>query len=115
MAFLLDQFKDHGLVDPTDRAHGIDLAAMARRFARAYKREKAESREIGSAAARAARVHHPVFKGKPVNYDPRQRFIAAVMAERGDYNVFHDFYQALVQALYEEGHRPTCSASTSTR
>ena len=51
-------------------------------------------------------VHHPVFKGKPVNYDPRERFIAEVMAARGDYNVFHDFYRHLVQALYEEGASP---------
>ena len=107
MAFLLDQFKDKRLIDPTDPEHGIDLKAMATEFAGAYKREKAESREIGSAAPRALPgVHHPVFKGKPVNYDPRERFIAEIMAERGDYNVFHDFYRALVQALYEEGASP---------
>jgi citrate synthase len=107
MAFLLDQFKDKRLIDPADPEHGIDLKAMASEFARAYKREKAESREIGGAGPRALPgVHHPVFKGKPVNYDPRERFIAEVMAERGDYNVFHDFYHALVQALYEEGASP---------
>jgi hypothetical protein len=32
-------------------------------------------------------VHHPIFKGKPVNYDPRERFIAVFMAKRGDYNI----------------------------
>ena len=25
------------------------------------------------------------------------------MAKRGEYNVFHDYYRALVQALYDEG------------
>ena len=44
-----------------------------------------------------------MFKGKPVNYDPRERFIAEFMAKRGKYNVFHAFYQELVQALYDIG------------
>jgi succinyl-CoA synthetase alpha subunit len=107
MAFLLDQFKDKGLGDPTNRKHGIDLQAMATEFARAYKRDKMESKEVGAGGPRALPgVHHPVFKGKPVNHDPRERFIAEVMAERGDYNVFHDFYLVLVRALYDEGVSP---------
>jgi citrate synthase len=51
-------------------------------------------------------VHHPVFKGKPVNHDPRERFIADFMAERGQYNVFHAFYRELAQALYDVGATP---------
>ena len=37
-------------------------------------------------------VHHPIFRGKPVNYDPRERFIAEILEKRGDYNVFHAFW-----------------------
>jgi citrate synthase len=107
MAFLLDQFRGSGLGDPTDRGHGLDLAGMARRFAEAYREEKAAGKELGTGGPRALPgVHHPVFKGKPVNYDPRERFLAEVMAERGDYNVFHDFYRHLVQALYDAGASP---------
>ena len=47
-----------------------------------------------------------MFKGKPVNHDPRERFIAEFMEERGDYNIFHAFYRELVQALYEVGASP---------
>ena len=54
----------------------------------------------------ACGIHHPVFKGKPVNYDPRERFIAEFLAERGAYNIFHHFYRELVQALYEVGASP---------
>jgi hypothetical protein len=104
MAFLLEQFKDADLKDPTDRDHGLDLRAMARRFAEVYKEAKAHSKESGLDGPRALPgVHHPVFKGKPVNYDPRERFITDFMAKRGDYNVFHDFYRELVQALYDTG------------
>jgi succinyl-CoA synthetase alpha subunit len=104
MAFLLEQFKDAGLKDPTDRNHGLDLKAMATRFAEVYKEEKSQSKESGLEGPRALPgVHHPIFKGKPVNYDPRERFIAEFMAERGDYNAFHAFYRELVQALYDTG------------
>jgi succinyl-CoA synthetase alpha subunit len=103
MAFLLDQFKDTGLTDPTDPDHGIDLKAMATAFAKQYKREKAEAKEIGTEVRALPGVHHPIFKGKPVNHDPRERFIAGFMEKRGDYNVFHAFYRELVQALYDAG------------
>ncbi len=107
MAFLLDQFKDKRLADPTDRVHGLDLKAMATAFALSYKEEKSQGKELGTGGPRALPgVHHPVFKGKPVNYDPRERFIAKMMEERGDYNVFHDFYRHLVQALFDVGATP---------
>lgn len=107
MAFLLERFRGADIVDPTDPGHGIDLKAMARSFAEAYRLEKAQSRESGSAEVRALPgVHHPVFKGKAVNYDPRERFIAKFMEERGDYNIFHAFYRELVQALYDAGASP---------
>ena len=102
MAFLLEQFKDVDLTDPTDPRHGLDLRAMATRFAEAYKAEKAQAKEMGLTEARALPgVHHPVFKGKPVNYDPRERFIAEFMEKRRQYNIFHAFYRELVQALYD--------------
>lgn len=106
MAFLLDQFKDKGLTDPSDPGHGIDLKAMARDFAKAYRREKKASKEVGAELRALPGVHHPIFKGKPVNHDPRERFVAEYMAEAGRYNVFHAFYRELVQALYEEGASP---------
>jgi succinyl-CoA synthetase alpha subunit len=107
MAFLLDRFKDVDLVDPTDRNHGIDLRTMAITFARAYKEEKAEAKELGVSGPRSLPgVHHPVFKGRPVNYDPRERFIAQFLEERGDYNIFHHFYRELVQALFDVGASP---------
>ena len=48
-------------------------------------------------------MNHPVFRGKPVNSDPREAFVATLMHERGEYNVFHDYYRTLVRALYEQG------------
>jgi hypothetical protein len=104
MAFLLDQFKNVGLKDPADPNHGVDIKGMALSFAEAFKAEKAQSKEAGASEPRALPgVHHPIFRGKPINYDPRERFIADFMEKRGDYNIFHDFYRELVQALYDVG------------
>lgn len=104
MAFILEQFKGVNLKDPTDPGHGIDLKTMATQFAEAYKQAKVESKESGATEPRALPgVHHPIFRGKPVNYDPRERFIADFMAKRGDYNIFHAYYRELVQALYDTG------------
>jgi len=80
---------------------------MARKFAETYRAEKTRSREEGTGEPRALPgVHHPVFRGKPVNYDPRERFIARYMEEHGDANIFHTFYRELVQALYDAGASP---------
>jgi hypothetical protein len=104
MAFLLDQFPKVDLVDPTNPKHGIDLKAMATAFAERYRDEKIQSKEAGDLEPRALPgVHHPIFKGKPVNFDPRERFIAEFMESRGTYNIFHAYYRELVQALYETG------------
>ena len=106
MAFLLEQFRGAELRDPNDRDHGIDLKAMAGAFAERYKTEKAQAKELGQELRALPGVHHPVFKGKAVNHDPRERFIARFLAERGQYNVFHAFYVELVQALYDVGATP---------
>ena len=104
MQFLLEQVGDQGLQDPGSPDHGLDLEAMATRFARAYKQEKSQRRELGAEGTRAIPgVNHPVFRGKPVNTDPREVFVGRLMQERGERNVFHDYYRAVVQALYDEG------------
>ena len=95
--FLLEQFRGH---DP-DTA---DRRAMATAFAQAYKREKAQRRELVGDGARAVPgINHPVFRGKPVNTDPREAFVAGLMLERGERNPFHEFYKEVAQALYDQG------------
>lgn len=104
IAFLLERFRNTGLADPCDPNHGLDLKAMARDFARTYRQEKTRAKETGDGETRAIPgVHHPVFRDKAVNTDPRERFIADHMARHGDYNVFHAYYRELVHALHEAG------------
>lgn len=104
VAFLIEQFDGSGLKDPGDAAHGIDLQALAARCVERYAQYKSERKTAGSLdVQKIPGVNHPVFKDKPVNHDPREVFLRERMAERGESNVFHDYYRALVQALYDGG------------
>jgi len=104
IAFLIDQFKDTGLVDPGDPNHGIDLKALALKYVEAYARYKSNKKNTGSLdIQKIPGVNHPVFKDKPVNRDPREVFIRELLAGRQEYNVFHDFYGTLVQTLFDAG------------
>ena len=103
VAFLLERFKGVELADASDPKHGLDLKAMATEFARRYGEERRQRKEVGAESAQALPcINHPVFKGKPVNVDPREEFVRNLFKERGEYNVFHDYYRTLVQALYDE-------------
>ncbi len=104
IAFLLERFKESQVSDPGDPNHGLDLKAMAEQYAVEYKQYKTEQKAIGNLGyAKIPCVNHPVFKGKPVNYDPREVFVADLFKQRGEYNLFHDYYHSLVQALFDKG------------
>lgn len=107
VAFLLERFANSGLRCPKDPNHGLPLREMALAFARAFKDRKRQAKEQGlSLPGSIPGVHHPVFRGQAVNYDPRERFIAALLERRAEYNVFHAFYLELVAALHDVGASP---------
>ena len=77
---------------------------MARRYVERYAQYKSTQKNTGSLdIQKIPGVNHPVFKDKPVNHDPREVFIDKLFAQRGEYNVFHQFYRTLVQALFDAG------------
>ena len=104
IAFLLEQFRDAGLSDPTDPHHGVDLEALALRYVEEYARYKSKKKTSGSLdIQKIPGVNHPVFKDRPVNHDPREVYVRELFRKRGEYNVFHEYYHALVQALFDAG------------
>ena len=104
IAYLVEQFKDSGLADPASSDHGLDLPAMAARAVEQYARYKSRKKTLGNLdIAKLPGVNHPVFKDKPINHDPREVFIANLFEQRGESNVFHAFYRALVQQLFDAG------------
>jgi succinyl-CoA synthetase alpha subunit len=104
IAFLIEQFQETALIDPSNPNHGLDLAALARRCAEAYARYKSSKKAAGSLELKKIPgVNHPVFKDKAVNHDPREVYIWKLFKDRGEYDVFHDYYRVLVQALFDAG------------
>ncbi len=102
IAFLIERFKDTGLKDPSAGKHDLNLKAIAATYAKWYAKYKADQKAFGNIEyIKIPCVNHPVFKGKEVNYDPRERFVSALFEEKGIYNIFLDFYQNLVQALFD--------------
>lgn len=101
--FLIDRFKDTSLKDAGDAKHGLNLQEIATVFAKAFKAEKAARKAVGEEAPAIPSINHPIFKNQAVNYDPREVFIANLFKERGEYNVFQDFYHVLVQTLFDMG------------
>ena len=105
VAFLLEQFKDSGLADPGDPKHGLDLDALAARYVEQYAQYKsAKKTERQPRHPEGAGREPPGVQGQAGqprsarSLHPRQ---AGRSAAR--HNVFHDYYQALVQALFDAG------------
>ncbi len=104
MAFLMEQFKNTGLKNPGDPNHGLDLADMALKYAKEYKVYKTKAKAAGDLSyAKIPCINHPVFKGKDVNYDPREVFVNDLIKEKGQYNIFLDYYHNMVEALAKTG------------
>jgi len=104
MAFLMEQFKESGLKNPGDENHGLDLAGMALTYAKEYKAYKTQAKAAGELSyAKIPCINHPVFKGKDVNYDPREVFVNDLIKEKGQYNIFLDYYHNMVEALAKTG------------
>jgi succinyl-CoA synthetase alpha subunit len=102
VAFLLDQFRGVDLRDPGAADPGVDVKALAARYLAQYAQYKAEKKNLGSAdLQKIPCVNHPVFKDRPVNLDPREVYVRELMRQRGERNVFLDFYHAVVQELYD--------------
>jgi succinyl-CoA synthetase alpha subunit len=103
-AFLVDQFMPLGLSDPGDRNHGLDLRALARAYGDRYARYKQDQKAAGRTEMdKIPGVNHPVFKDRAVNIDPREVFVCRQLEQRGEYNVFLDYYHTLVEVLHEQG------------
>jgi succinyl-CoA synthetase alpha subunit len=104
IAFLVEQFRNSGLGDPGDPGHGVDLKALAARYVADYANYKSAKKSAGSLDIhKIPGVNHPVFKDKPVNYDPREVWVHDLFTQRGEYNVFHEYYHELVEALFKGG------------
>jgi citrate synthase len=100
---LIDVFRDSGLEEPYDRDNIPDLDKLAHKFVRKFRQRKELAKEAGLAYEKVPCLGHPVFNRDPINYDPRERVIAAYLDEHSIYNVFFDFYHRLAREMVTQG------------
>ncbi len=101
--FLVRVFGKVDLKDPFDPGHGIDMQKLAVKEAKSFAKQRQSAKEVGADYQRIPCLGHPVFKDKPVNYDPRERIIAGFLKENERCNVFLDFYHALAGQIKNLG------------
>ncbi len=97
--FILKSFGNKKDVNP-ERQMNID--EIADRAAGNFAKIKKEAKSKAVPYARIPGINHPVFKGKPINIDPREAYIYKKFQEENIYNVFWDFYRALVKKLHKQ-------------
>jgi succinyl-CoA synthetase alpha subunit/citrate synthase len=101
--YLLKIFRNVNVDDPFDPAHNIDVEALAAKEADRFSRERSAAKEAGTDYKRIPCLGHPVFRNDPVNYDPRERVVAACLQKKKRCNVFLDFYHMLAERLKKIG------------
>jgi len=101
--YLLRIFRDVKLEDPFDPKHKVNLQAIVDKEAGWFSKQRSAAKEAGMDYQRIPCLGHPVFKDKPVNYDPREQVIAEYLKQKKLCNVFLDFYHMLSHKLKELG------------
>ncbi|WP_321494736.1 CoA-binding protein [uncultured Desulfobacter sp.] len=103
--FLKDAFGDFDpYLEPDDTKRNAKMKELAQATANKYLETKQTAKREGVMNYfKVPCVNHPVFKGKPVNYDPREVFMDKLFTERNEINHFQVFYHYLVQAMFDVG------------
>ncbi|MFH0919965.1 MAG: citrate/2-methylcitrate synthase [Fibrobacterota bacterium] len=100
---LVAVFGKSGLGDPYNKAKAPDLDAMVLEYVKNFKEKKSVAKEAGLDYEKVPCLGHPVFNNEPINFDPRERVVAAYMEEHKIYNVFLDFYHRLTRGMTASG------------
>ena len=101
--YLVRIFKNTVLSDPWGPDWEFNLQNIVNKEVTRFSRQRSAAKEAGTDYDRIPCLGHPVFKDKPVNYDPREQVISDYLKEKGLRNVFLEFYHMLAHRLKEIG------------
>ncbi len=99
--YLLNYFGNLDIEDPYKEYP--EVREIALKAAAEFKNRKLQAKEAGIEYERIPCLGHPVFRGNPVNYDPREQVIYKFIKDSGRTNIFLDFFHHLVQGLKDNG------------
>jgi citrate synthase len=94
ISYLLQNFEN--LSNETNINNLAGQAAMH------FAEQKKKAKQNNKSYQRIPGISHPVFKGKHVNIDPREKYIYQMFQDKGINNPFWDFYKALVKQLFQQ-------------
>ncbi len=102
--FLINSFKNVKFSDPAKIPALSKIKVLTNKVAVEYLEYKQKAKSAGKTSyTRIPCINHPVFKGKPVNIDPREDYIYHYFKQLKIDNVFWEFYHELVKSLFETG------------
>jgi succinyl-CoA synthetase alpha subunit len=101
--YLTQVFRDININDPWAPNHGVNLQEIVNNEAEKFNNVRNAAKETGTDYERIPCLGHPVFKDKPVNYDPRERVISDYLDEKHLTNIFLQFYHMFAYRLKEIG------------
>ena len=102
IAYLLEVFKEQDPYQVAEAERDQWLQQLAEECALKYLAQKRNPSGTAPPPPIPC-INHPVFKGKPVNVDPREVRIGELLKQQGISNPFLAFYHRLVQQLYKVG------------
>lgn len=104
IGYLIEEFGDYDPFKADKGALPARLAELAKKSAAKYAEYKIKEKNRGNMNYRKIPcTNHPVFKGKPVNIDPREEFIAGLFEKKNIANPFQGYYHHLVKELFNAG------------
>ncbi len=101
--YLTKVFRNVNITDPWDTNPNINLQEIVNSEAEKFNKIRNAAKDAGTSYERIPCLGHPVFKDKPVNYDPRERCISDYLNEQHIGNIFLEFYHMLAFRLKEIG------------
>ncbi len=102
--FLINAFGKVKFSDPGKIPAVAKLKTLSHKVATEYLQYKQKAKAAGKTSyGRIPCINHPVFKGRPVNIDPREDYIYHHFKQLKINNVFWEFYHQLVKSLFETG------------
>jgi len=101
--YLTEVFRNINIVDPWNPIPNINLQEIVNNEVEKFNKIRNAAKEAGTSYERIPCLGHPVFKDKPVNYDPRERCISDYLEQQNLSNIFLQFYHMLAYRLKEIG------------
>jgi len=101
VSFMIGAFSNTPMTDPYDGRHRELVVKTAHEMAAGILKRKLAVAEQDLPLERVPCLGHPVYHKEEVNYDPRERAIAAFLDRSNIYHAFFHFYHELAAAMRE--------------